>query len=141
MRAFLAAMVLVITLGACVATPQTQEQQLAAVELTFTGLVEQLVEARTTGLIADDELWSCIQVTALAIDRGLDTTRRYLDRNASIAILIGTIQAQIRTLRRLEATGENICGNNRGIPSSHRHRIDRPDFGYGVQFHSNQDAG
>ena len=141
MRKFLAIVALVVTLGACVATPKSADQQLAAVELVFTSLVEQLVEARNMGLIEDDELWACIQSTAVLIDRGLDTAHRYFNKGASIAIFIGTIQARVSALRRMEETGEHICGTNPGISSSHRGDTRRPDFGYGIQLHSIEDAG
>lgn len=140
MRKFLAIITFVVALGACVATPQSAEEQLAAVELTFTGLIEQLSEARNMGLIEDDTLWACIQTTAVLVDRGLDTAHRYFNRGASIALIIGAVQAQINALQRMEATGEHTCGNSPGVPSSHTGDTRSPKSGYGIQFDSDKDA-
>lgn len=109
MRMFLAAIVLAVTLGACANTPQTPQQNLAAVELAFTGLVEQLVEARNTGLINDDRVWHCAQSVVQGIDKGMDAAHMLIINHQSIALVLGNIQASIRQLRRLEATGENVC--------------------------------
>lgn len=106
-------------LGACVTTPKTPAEQLAAVELTFTGVVEQLVEARNVGIVEDDALWACMQLTARTIDTGLDAARRYLSRGQSIAIVVGTIQAQIKALKRLGTSGVDTCAGRYGRPTDH----------------------
>lgn len=115
MRKFLAAVVLAFALGACASTaPLTSQQQLAAVELTFTAIIEQLIAARNTGAIPDDDVWRCAQALAMNADSIFDNAHKYLVKGQSIAITLGIVQARVRELRRLYATGENICVNNSG---------------------------
>lgn len=107
MRRFFAVVVLLFTLSACATgPPPTPAQQLAAIELTFTGVVEQLTLARIDGIIEDDSVWRCVQQAIRALDNTLDAAHVALTRDVSAAIYIGSLRASLRVLRRMEQTGE-----------------------------------
>ncbi len=136
MRKLLAAVVLAFVLGACAGllkAPETPGQQLALAELSFTEIVNQLVEARNVGLIEDNTVWRCAQNIVSMTDKALDDARRYLAQDQSIAIFIGTVQANVRALRRLHETKENICVNRGSEPTHFRRPFVGPQGDYYVQ--------
>ena len=136
MRKFLAAIAVTFALGACASlplqAPPTAEQQLAAIELAFSGVVEQLVSARVTGVITEDATWRCAQQFTRSIDEGFDSAHRYLVNNQSIAIVIGNLRVQLQQLQRIESTGENVCDSNGSNPSHFRHPPSEPPVGHRV---------
>ncbi len=143
MRKFLAAIALAFVLGACAITPQTPQtpqQQLAAVELAFTGIVEQLVVARNTGLIPDTIVWRCAQTIAKGIDSALDAAHRYMTDGQSIAIILGAVQGQLQDLRRIQAMGENVCVSASSNSTRFRRTPDSHEIGQHVQRDYENDA-
>ncbi len=140
MRKFLAAIALAFVLGACATIPQTPQQQLAAVELAFTGIVEQLIVARNTGLLPDAAAWRCAQTIARGIDGALDAAHKYIANGRSIAILLGTVQGQLQDLRRIQAIGENVCVSTSSNPARFRRALDSHEVGQHVQRDYENDA-
>ncbi len=140
MRKFLAAIALAFVLGACAIVPQTPQQQLAAVELAFTGVVEQLIVARNTGLIPDTAVWRCAQTIARGIDGVLDAAHKYMADGRSIAIILGTAQGQLQDLRRIHAMGENVCVSARSNSTRFRRTPDGHEVGQHVQRDYEDDA-
>lgn len=136
MRKFLAVVLLALVLGAC-ATPKSPQQQLAVMELTFTGIVDQLTQARIEGVITDTELWRCAQTVIQATDATIDAARAMLLRRQSIAAVLGNLQARIRSLRRLHSTGENICE----LSSSDTSNIRRDPIGLAACHDVQRDRG
>ncbi len=140
MRKFLAAIALAFVLGACATIPQTPQQQLAAVELAFTGVVEQLIVARNTGLISDTAAWRCAQTIARGIDGALDAAHKYITNGQSIAVILGTVQGQLQDLRRIHARGENVCVSARSNPTRFRRTPNGHEVGQHVQRDYEDDA-
>lgn len=138
MRKLLAAIVLAFVLGACATL--SPQQQLAVAEKSFTEIVAQLTLARNEGLISDTALWNCAKTMASVIDNTFDQAHLALGRSQSIALYLGTTQSNVRALRRLYATGENICVNNSSQPSGYRRAPIGPSRDYRIQRDREYDA-
>ncbi len=138
MRKLLAAIVLAFVLGACATL--SPQQQLAVAEKSFTEIVAQLTLARNEGLIPNTAIWICAKNLASVIDNTFDQAHLALGRGQSIALYLGTAQSNVRTLRRLYATGENICVNNSSQSSGYRRAPISPSCDYRIQRDREYDA-